>query len=87
MTILRGGLIITIFEKVIRFREDREIESKATTMMISDVQRIVGGVEYFYEVGAGLIEAALATYLLYRMVGISCVTILGLALGKFSEQA
>lgn len=86
MTVLRGGLVVTIFEKVVRLREDSEIESKATTMMISDVQRIVGGIEYLYEVGAGLVETGLATYLLYRMVGISCITILGLALRTFSEH-
>lgn len=69
MAAVRAGLVLTIFEKVVRLKEESELESKATVRMISDVQRIVGGIEYMYEVAAGVLEAALATYLLYRIVG------------------
>ncbi|POR33115.1 Canalicular multispecific organic anion transporter 1 [Tolypocladium paradoxum] len=80
MTIIRGGLVVTIFEKVTRLREDSDIESKATTLMVSDVQRIMGGVEYIHEVWASPLETGLATYLLYRLIGISSLTILGFGL-------
>ncbi|KAH9430121.1 hypothetical protein MCOR02_009841 [Pyricularia oryzae] len=80
VSIIRGGLIVSIFEKVLRLGEDSSIEAKATTLMISDVQRIVGGLVYIHEVWAGVLETALATYLLQRVMGVSSVAMLGLAL-------
>ncbi|KAF1738030.1 Multidrug resistance-associated protein 7 [Beauveria bassiana] len=77
---IRGGLVTGIFEKVLRLREDSDIESTAMTLMISDVQRIVKGAEFIYEVFVGIIETSLATYLLYRQIGVACFTMLGLGL-------
>ncbi|KAI6361085.1 hypothetical protein MCOR25_006549 [Pyricularia grisea] len=80
VSIIRGGLVVSIFEKVLRLGEDSSIEAKATTLMISDVQRIVGGLVYVHEMWAGVLETALATYLLQRVMGVSSVAMLGLAL-------
>ncbi|KAM3454998.1 hypothetical protein NHJ6243_008687 [Beauveria neobassiana] len=66
----------------IRLREDSNIESTAMTLMISDVQRIIKGAEFVYEVFVGIIETSLATYLLYRQVGVACFTMLGLGLAR-----
>lgn len=82
MSIIRGGLIISIFEKVSRLPEDGGIESQATTLMISDVQQIVGGLIYVHEVWAGVLETALATYLLQRMMDVSSLAMLGLVVGE-----
>lgn len=82
---IRGGLITGIFEKVLRLRKDSSIESTAMTLMISDVQRIVKGAEFIYEVFVGVIETSLATYLLYRRIGVACFTMLGLGLGMSSR--
>ncbi|PMB71297.1 Multidrug resistance-associated protein 1 [Beauveria bassiana] len=79
-TMIRGGLVTGIFEKVLRLREDSNIESTAMTLMISDVQRIIKGAEFIYEVFVGIIETSLATYLLYRQIGVACFTMLGLGL-------
>ncbi|KYK55948.1 hypothetical protein DCS_07913 [Drechmeria coniospora] len=79
MSLVRGGLVLSIFEKVLRLRDDSSIESTATTLMISDTQRIISAIEYIYEVAAGVLETSLATYLLYRQLGAPCFTILGLA--------
>ncbi|XWW92149.1 hypothetical protein V2A60_000071 [Cordyceps javanica] len=79
-TMIRGGLVTGIFEKVLRLREDSSIESTAMTLMISDVQRIIKGAEFIYEVLVGIIETSLATYLLYRRIGVACFTMLGLGL-------
>lgn len=82
VSMIRGALVMAISEKSLRLHEDPDTESRATTLMTSDVQRIVSGTEFIHEIWAGAIETALATYLLYRIVGISCVTMPGLALGK-----
>ncbi|ODA76640.1 hypothetical protein RJ55_07911 [Drechmeria coniospora] len=79
MSLVRGGLVLSIFEKVLRLRDDSSIESTATTLMISDTERIISAIEYLYEVAAGVLETSLATYLLYRQLGAPCFTILGLA--------
>ncbi|KAM3522971.1 hypothetical protein NHJ13051_005364 [Beauveria bassiana] len=79
-TMIRGGLVTGIFEKVLRLREDSDIESTAMTLMISDVQRIIKSAEFIYEVFVGIIETSLATYLLYRQIGVACFTMLGLGL-------
>ena len=76
---------MSIFEKVLRLGEESSIEAKATTLMISDVQRIVGGLVYIHEVWAGVLETALATYLLQRVMGVSSVAMLGLALCECLE--
>ncbi|KAK2037259.1 canalicular multispecific organic anion transporter 1 [Colletotrichum somersetense] len=80
VSIVRGGLVVAIFEKVLRLPEDDRIESKATTLMISDTQRIVSGLAFIHELWAGILETALATYLLQRIMGVSSVAMLGLAL-------
>jgi hypothetical protein len=80
---VRGGLIIAIFEKVLRLPEDDSTEAQANTLMVSDVQRIVTGLTFLHEVWAGLIETALATYLLQDLMGVSSLAMLGLALGWY----
>ena len=49
--------------------------------MASDVQRVVLGLKYLHELWAGLLEAAIATYLLQQLMGLSSLAMLGLALG------
>jgi len=52
------------------------------TLMISDVQRISNGLAYAHEMWAGLVETAVAAYLLQRMVGLSALSMVGLAIGR-----
>ncbi|KAK1570181.1 canalicular multispecific organic anion transporter 1 [Colletotrichum navitas] len=80
VSIVRGGLVVAIFEKVLRLPEHDGIESKANTLMISDAQRIVSGLAFIHELWAGILETALATYLLQRIMGVSSMAMLGLAL-------
>ena len=79
---VRGGLVMSIFEKVLRLPEDGGTEAKATTLMISDMQQIVSGLTYLHEVWAGVLETALATYLLQRMMDISSMAMLALVVGE-----
>lgn len=79
---VRGGLSITIFEKLLRLPEGDKIESLATTLMVGDLQRITNAAGRGHEVWAGTIEAGLATWLLYRQLGPSCFVMLGVAAGE-----
>ncbi|KAK3349094.1 canalicular multispecific organic anion transporter 1 [Lasiosphaeria hispida] len=76
---VRGGLAIAIFEKLLRLPEGDELESKATTLMVGDLQRIMSAVARCHEVWAGTIDTGLATWLLYRQLGPSCFVMLGVA--------
>lgn len=83
---MRGGLVDIVFNKVLRLPEDKENESKALTLMNSDAQRISTTLAFLHELWAGLLETALATWLLWRQVGPSSLTVVGLALGTFLFQ-
>jgi hypothetical protein len=80
---VRGGLVDVVFDKMLRLREEKELESKALTLTINDAQRISTSLTFLHEVWAGLLETGLATWLLWRQVGPSSLTVLGLALGTF----
>lgn len=79
---LRGGLAVTIFEKLLRLPESDKLESQVTTLMVGDLQRIMGSASRCHEVWAGTIETGLATWLLYRQLGPSCFVMLGIAAGQ-----
>jgi hypothetical protein len=72
-----------VFDKMLRLREDKEIESRALTLTINDAQRISTSLTYLHELWAGILETGLATWLLWRQVGPSSLAVLGLALGMF----
>jgi ATP-binding cassette, subfamily C (CFTR/MRP), member 1 len=86
VTMVRGGLVDSIFEKMLKLKEDKDVESRALTLMISDVQRIVSSGAYVHELWSGLLETGVATWLLWRQVGPSSLTVLGLALGTRQSQ-
>ncbi len=79
---VRGGLVDSIFEKMLKLRQDKDIESKALTLMIADVQRIMSALSFIHEIWAGPLETAIATWLLWRQVGPSSLTVLVLSLGS-----
>lgn len=78
---VRGGLVEIIFDKTLKLREDKNNESKTLTLMVSDAQRINSALQLMHELWAGPLETGLATWLLWRKVGPSSLTILGMALG------
>lgn len=79
---MRGVLISSIFSKTLKLNTDADSESKAMTLMIADVQGIVGSLNYLNELWASVIQTALATWLLERQVGLACLSMIALILGK-----
>ena len=78
---IRGVLVSSIFSKTLKLRTDADSESKAMTLMIADVQGIVGSLNHLNEVWASMIETALATWLLERQVGLASLSMIALILG------
>jgi len=62
-------------------KQDNGGESKMLTLMITDVQRISGTMVYIHELWAGPLETGLATWLLWRQLGPSSLTVLATAFG------
>jgi hypothetical protein len=81
---MRGVLISSIFSKTLKLSADADSESRAMTLMIADVEGVVGSLKHLNEVWASLIETALATWLLERQVGLASLSMIALVLGTFS---
>jgi hypothetical protein len=81
---MRGVLISSIFSKTLKLSTDADSESRAMTLMIADVEGIMGSVKHLNEVWASLVETALATWLLERQVGLASLSMIALVLGTFS---
>jgi ATP-binding cassette subfamily C (CFTR/MRP) protein 1 len=84
MTMMRGVLISSIFSKTLKLSTDADSESRAMTLMIADVEGVMGSVKHLNEVWVSLIETALATWLLERQVGLASLSMIALVLGAFS---
>lgn len=76
---MRGGLVEVVFEKTLRLTHDKDTESKAMTLMISAVQSITSASAFMHEIWAAPLELVLAVWLLWRQVGPSSLTVLGIA--------
>ncbi|THV51237.1 hypothetical protein BGAL_0118g00200 [Botrytis galanthina] len=79
-TKLRGGLIAKISDKLMRLRHETGLESKVFTLVIADVDKIVSASAYIHEIWAVVLETGLATWLLWRQIGPSSLTVLAVAL-------
>lgn len=81
MTKLRGGLVISVSQKMFRSRRGKDAESSVLTLIISDVQRITGTLVFFHDIWITPIETAIGTWLLWQQIGPSSLTVLAIALG------
>ncbi|KAH8912445.1 putative ATP-binding cassette transporter [Coniochaeta sp. PMI_546] len=80
MTKLRGGLVISVSQKMFRSRRGKDAESSVLTLIISDVQRITGTLVFFHDIWITPIETAIGTWLLWQQIGPSSLTVLAIAL-------
>ena len=74
-----------IFHKLLKLHMNESLESRSITMMTSDVERIVSSIVFVHEIWAAVLEAVLTTWLLVRQLGVSSISVLGLATGEFRE--
>ncbi|KAI0205035.1 putative ATP-binding cassette transporter [Astrocystis sublimbata] len=79
-TKVRSGLIVALSHKMLRIRQEKGIESKVLTLMISDIQRITSAFRFVQELWIAPIEAGISTWLLWRQVGPASLAALGIVL-------
>lgn len=77
---IRGGLIEAVFEKILKLSEDKDVKSEVLILIVSDVQQITMAMTRFQ------IETAIATWVLWRQVGVCSIVVLALALGLPNPQ-
>lgn len=82
LTQLRGGLISIIYHETVRGRKVGQGELDSTSLMGTDVQRIILGFQSIHELWGSLIDIAIATYLLEREVYVACLVPGLLVLGR-----
>jgi ATP-binding cassette subfamily C (CFTR/MRP) protein 1 len=69
MYMARGSLASAIYKKTTRTRLDAADDSAAVTLMSTDVERVRIGLLFFHEFWVNTIQAVVASYLLYRVLG------------------
>ncbi|KAI1152199.1 putative ATP-binding cassette transporter [Nemania diffusa] len=77
---VRGGLITALSHKMLKIKQEKGIESKILTLMISDVQRITVALRFAQELWIAPMETAIGTWLLWRQLGPSSLTALAIVL-------
>jgi ATP-binding cassette subfamily C (CFTR/MRP) protein 1 len=73
MTMVRGGLATLIHDVTLELSAAAVSNGAAMTLMSTDIDRIVLGLEDFDSLFAAPIEIGLAIFLLYRDIGLACV--------------
>ncbi|KAJ5965703.1 ABC transporter integral membrane type 1, partial [Penicillium waksmanii] len=80
VTITRGSLVTKIYVKTLHQASGQCQETRSTTLMSTDVDRIVTGLLNFHELWASPVEIVIALVLLSRSVGYPSVAALAVAL-------
>jgi hypothetical protein len=81
----RGSLVTMIYVKTLRQVSVRCQETCSTTLMSTDVDRIVTGLLNLHELWASPVEIVIALVLLSRSLGYPSVAALAVALGMFLQ--
>ena len=82
IVMIRGGLVSLVSDATLLLDADIVKESAAVTLMSTDVDRIVAGLEMADFIWASPIETVVALYLLNREIGLACLVPLVITLGK-----
>ncbi|RCI10632.1 hypothetical protein L249_4464 [Ophiocordyceps polyrhachis-furcata BCC 54312] len=74
LTLIRGSLVTLIFNKTLRVSSASIADGEAITLMSADIDRI-GAITMIHEFYASFIEAAIALWLLYSLLGIAVLAL------------
>ncbi|KAJ8611715.1 hypothetical protein MRB53_037826 [Persea americana] len=93
---LRGSLIALIFDKTLCISSAAVSDAAAVTLVSADIDRIALGIRQFHEVWAGVVQIAIAIWLLVRLIGIAVlapallilvILVLGIPLANIAGNA
>jgi len=81
---IRSILVTEIFLRTTQARLGSSDETAAVTLMSTDMERIDVGLRSLHEIWASIVQAALASWLLYNQLGILFVAPIGIVLVSFT---
>jgi ATP-binding cassette subfamily C (CFTR/MRP) protein 1 len=81
MVMVRGSLIDMIYAKTMKIGTGNLDEAAALTLMSTDVENVVLGLEDMHELWANLAQAIIATWLLERQLSWACVAPIIISIG------
>lgn len=84
ITMVRSGLITLIYDSTLNLDTRAATDSAALTLMSTDIECIAVGFEVFDSLWADPIEIGIATYLLYKQIGIAIIAPIIAALSRYS---
>ena len=73
VAMIRGGLIALLYRKVLDMETKKASKSASVTLMSIDMEKIAYGLQTIHQTWAGVIEIALALWLLERQLGLAVV--------------
>lgn len=80
---LRGSLVTAVFRKTTEISITALDNSAAVTLMSTDVDRVVRGLQQFHELWANVLQIGIATYLLEMQIGLACLAPIAVAICKY----
>jgi hypothetical protein len=81
VTMIRGSLVTMIYAKILRQASGPGQETPSTTLMSTDIDRIVTGLLNFHELWSSPVEIMIALALLSRSIGYPSVAALAITFG------
>jgi hypothetical protein len=81
----RAGLISAIYHRTTELGTTDLCDSRAVTLMGTDVERICSSLGAFAECWVSALEIAVGVFLLERQVSVACVAPAAVSLGSFSS--
>lgn len=82
ITKFRGAMVSIIYEKSLEIQADLYNESKAITLMSTDIDRLAQSLAALCQIWASVIEMAIGLWLLERQIGWVCVAPILVTLSK-----
>jgi ATP-binding cassette subfamily C (CFTR/MRP) protein 1 len=87
LTMLRGGLVSMIYNKMTDVNLATVDESAAVTLMSTDVERILVSLAVQVDAVAGAVQVVIAIYMLQIQVGLACVAPIMFGICKFDSKS
>lgn len=83
IVMIRGGLISMLYRDVLNMDTFESSKSSPVALISMDMEKIAFGLQTLHQTWAGLLEFAMAIWLLQRQIGLAVVGSIMTSLGEF----
>lgn len=82
---LRGGLDAFIYQRLLQTRTAELGDITPVSLVGTDVERIVNGMQSLHEIWGSLLEVGLACWLLEQQISLACIAPIVLVVGESTQ--